>query len=92
MAAIEAAGGSACAYAAAVEDYEAAATMVESAVNDFGYVDILVHNAGIASRGRSVADTEVDELERLVRVHALSRISWRGMCCRRCAHGRAATS
>ena len=46
--------------------------MVESAVNDFGYVDILVHNAGIASRGRSVADTEVDELERLVRVHALS--------------------
>ena len=72
VAAIEAAGGSARAYAAAVEDYEAAAAMVESAVNDFGYVDILVHNAGIASRGRSVADTEVDELERLVRVHALS--------------------
>ena len=72
VAAIEAAGGSARSYAAAVEDYEAAQTMVADAVNDFGYVDILVHNAGIASRGKSVADTDVEELERLVRVHALS--------------------
>ena len=75
VAAIEAMGGSARAYAAAVEDYEAAAAMVESAVNDFGFVDILVHNAGVASRGRSVADTDVEELERLVRVHALRRAS-----------------
>jgi len=72
VAAIESGGGSARAYAAAVEDYEAAAAMVDSVVNDFGFVDILVHNAGIASRGKSVADTDVEELERLVRVHALS--------------------
>ena len=89
VAAIEAAGGSARAYAAAVEDYEAAATMVESAVNDFGYVDILVHNAGIASRGRSVADTEVDELERLVRVHALERASPGAACAAVDAHAAA---
>ena len=72
VAAIESMGGSARAYAAGVDDYEAAAAMVESAVTDFGFVDILVHNAGVASRGRSVADTDVEELERLVRVHTLS--------------------
>jgi NAD(P)-dependent dehydrogenase (short-subunit alcohol dehydrogenase family) len=46
--------------------------MVEAVVADFGFVDILVNNAGIASKGKSVLRTEPDELERLVRVHALS--------------------
>jgi NAD(P)-dependent dehydrogenase (short-subunit alcohol dehydrogenase family) len=37
---------------------------------DFGHVDILINNAGLASRGQSVADTEPAELERVVRTHA----------------------
>ena len=38
---------------------------------ELGPVDLLVHNAGIASRGQSVADTDPAELERVMRVHAL---------------------
>lgn len=36
-----------------------------------GVVGVLVANAGIASRGRSVADTDPEEVERLLRTHAL---------------------
>ncbi len=67
---ITAAGGSAKAYAASVDDAAEVATMVDAVVADFGYVDLLVCNAGIASRGRAVADTDPDEIERVVRVHA----------------------
>ena len=45
--------------------------MVTAAVADFGFVDLLVNNAGIASRGRPVADTDPEEIERLVRTHAV---------------------
>jgi NAD(P)-dependent dehydrogenase (short-subunit alcohol dehydrogenase family) len=51
VAGIVAAGGSAKAYAASVADPDACATMVEAVLADFGPVDILVCNAGIASRG-----------------------------------------
>ena len=44
--------------------------MVESVVHDFGSLSILVNNAGIASRGKAVADTDAAEIERVVRVHA----------------------
>ncbi len=37
----------------------------------FGAVDILVHNAGIASRGQLVTNTEVAEVERVWRTHVL---------------------
>lgn len=59
-------------YAAAVESFEEDAAMVEAVVRDFGSLGILVNNAGIASRGLSVADTEPRELERLLRVHAFA--------------------
>ena len=36
-----------------------------------GVIGVLVANAGIASRGRSVADTDPDEVERLLRTHAI---------------------
>ena len=45
--------------------------MVNDVVNEFGFVDILVNNGGIASRGRSVASTEPDEMERVIRTHAI---------------------
>lgn len=65
-------GRRAAVYAAAVESFEEDAAMVEAVVRDFGSIGILVNNAGIASRGLSVADTEPRELERLLRVHAFA--------------------
>ena len=62
---ITAAGGSAKAYSASVDDPSGVAAMVDAVVADFGYVDVLVCNAGIASRGRSVADTDPDGATRV---------------------------
>ena len=70
VALIEAAGGRARAYCASVEDFEEDQRMVRQIEDDLGPVGILVNNAGIASRGRMVADTEADELQRVVATHA----------------------
>src|SRR6185503_2785144 len=67
---IEALGAKARAYAASIDDWAADEAMVNAAVADFGHVDILINNAGIASRGQSVADTDPAELERVLRTHA----------------------
>lgn len=69
--AIEAIGRKAKAYQASVTDEEACATMVAAIEADFGPMSILINNAGIASRGRSVADTDPAELERVIATHAL---------------------
>ncbi len=68
---IEKLGRRARPYGAAVDDRPACERMVEEALGDFGHVDILVHNAGIASRGKTVKNTDPDELQRVVGVHAL---------------------
>lgn len=70
VAAIEAAGGTANAYAGSVDDPADCAAMVAAVVADFGGIDILVCNAGIASRGRAVADTDPEEMIRVVTTHA----------------------
>ncbi len=57
-------------FAAAVDDYEADARMVDGVLAAFGHVDVLVHSAGIASRGHAVADTDPAEIERVWRTHA----------------------
>ena len=72
VAMITASGGVAKAYAASVDDAEADAAMVAHVLEDFGFVDLLVANAGVASRGSSVADTEPGEVERLLATHAVS--------------------
>ena len=59
-------------YQASVDDLEAVTAMVAAITADFGGIDILVHSAGIASRGLSVVDTDPAEIERVWRVHALS--------------------
>jgi NAD(P)-dependent dehydrogenase (short-subunit alcohol dehydrogenase family) len=71
VARIEAMGRRAIAVQAAVEDADADAAMVDRVVDELGGLGILVHNAGVASRGRSVAKTEPDELERVVAIHAI---------------------
>ena len=63
-------GRRAGAYAASVDDHEQCEGMVRAVIADFGHVDILINNAGNASRGLTVADTDPAELERTVRTHA----------------------
>ncbi len=71
VAAIEEAGGAARAYAASVDDADAMAAMVAAITDELGPVDLLVCNAGIASRGHSVADTDPAELTRVLHTHAV---------------------
>ena len=70
VAAIHAAGGEASAFQASVDDADACATMIDAVVAEFGGLDILVCNAGIASRGNSVTDTDPAEMMRVVAAHA----------------------
>lgn len=71
VASIVAAGGVAQAYEGTVDDPESVARMVSNVVRDFGFVDILVCNAGVASKGRAVADTDPEEVVRLITTHAI---------------------
>lgn len=71
VAAIEGLGRNARAYAGSVDSIDDNQELADAVLSDFGFVDILVHNAGIASRGHSVKNTDPLELERVMRVHAL---------------------
>jgi 3-oxoacyl-[acyl-carrier protein] reductase len=71
VAEIESAGGRAVALAASVSDIEGVDALAAAAVDALGPVDLLVCNAGIASRGLLIADTEPDELARVMATHAL---------------------
>jgi NAD(P)-dependent dehydrogenase (short-subunit alcohol dehydrogenase family) len=67
---IHAASGGAVAIQGSVDDADACAAMVDAVVGEFGGLDILVCNAGIASRGNSVVDTDPAEMMRVVATHA----------------------
>jgi len=67
---ITAAGGRAKAYKGSVEVWDDDVAVVEQVTSDLGTIGILINNAGIASRGNSVADTDPAEMERVVRTHA----------------------
>ena len=66
---IRAAGGHAHAFAASVDRYEDDEQMVAAVRDELGPVDLLVNNAGVASRGLTVADTDPSEPDRLWRTH-----------------------
>jgi NAD(P)-dependent dehydrogenase (short-subunit alcohol dehydrogenase family) len=68
---IEALGRRAVAYQASIDSLEDDERMVAAVLADFGHVDVLVNNAGIASRGNSVARTDPGEVERLLASHAV---------------------
>ncbi|MCQ0003317.1 SDR family NAD(P)-dependent oxidoreductase [Actinomadura madurae] len=68
---MEAAGARGHAFRASVDDLGQCRDLAARVESELGALDILVHSAGIASRGNSVADTDPAELERVVRVHAL---------------------
>ncbi|MBC2906958.1 3-oxoacyl-ACP reductase [Streptomyces cupreus] len=65
---IRAAGGRALAHAGDVADFQQAARLVGSAVEEFGRLDILVNNAGIL-RDRMVFSMTEDEWDSVIRVH-----------------------
>jgi 3-oxoacyl-[acyl-carrier protein] reductase len=68
---IGAAGGEAFALQASVGDLDEVELLAAAAQEKLGAVDLLVLNAGIASRGATIADTDPAELHRVVSVHAL---------------------
>jgi 3-oxoacyl-[acyl-carrier protein] reductase len=68
---IEGLGRHARAYPADVGDAPVVEAMVAAVLGEFGFVDILVNNAGVASRGKPVIDTDAEEVERLLRTHAV---------------------
>ena len=72
VAAIESMGRRAVAYRASVDVAADAVGLADAVLSDFGTVDVLVANAGIASRGHMVVDTELDEVDRLMRTHVYS--------------------
>lgn len=72
VAEIEKLGRRAKAYAADVGEWEQCAAMAERALTDFGRIDILVCNAGVASRGQTVVDTDPREPDKLWKTHVYS--------------------
>jgi len=72
---ITAAGGRAIAYQASVDDAAQVEVMVAQILADFGRVDILVCNAGTASRGQSLVDTDPAEYNRMFGTHVLGAVN-----------------
>jgi NAD(P)-dependent dehydrogenase (short-subunit alcohol dehydrogenase family) len=71
VAQVEQLGRRAIAVGASVDDAEADEAMVARVVDELGGLSILVNNAGQASRGNKVSDTDPDEVQRLLATHAI---------------------
>ena len=71
---IEALGRRVLAKQADVTDNDAVESMVAEAAALFGSVDILVCNAGVASRGNHLGETEAREMQRVLDVHVFGAL------------------
>jgi NAD(P)-dependent dehydrogenase (short-subunit alcohol dehydrogenase family) len=71
---IEAAGGTAVACYASVADESGAASIIEAAMDNFGRVDVVVNNAGIAAPLEWVEDLTLEDYRRMVSVHHLGTV------------------
>jgi len=67
-------------YQAAVQNYDEDREMVERITSEMGQIGILVNNAGIASKGRTVVDTDPGEVGKLIGIHALSAHYLSALC------------
>jgi NAD(P)-dependent dehydrogenase (short-subunit alcohol dehydrogenase family) len=65
---IKAMGGEAIANADDVSDYDAAGRLIQSAIDTFGGLDVLVNNAGIL-RDRMLVNMSIDEWDAVIKVH-----------------------
>ncbi|UGT62458.1 SDR family NAD(P)-dependent oxidoreductase [Nocardia asteroides] len=74
VALIRQSGGRAASYRAAIGDDDAVAEMVTGITGDLGPVDLLVSNAGSASKGATVENTAQADFAALMRVHAFGPI------------------
>lgn len=72
VAQIEAMGRRAIAVQASVDDFEADSQMVAQVTEALGPIGILVHNAGVASRGQPIELTEPTEIQRVMATHAFA--------------------
>jgi 3-oxoacyl-[acyl-carrier protein] reductase len=68
---IAAAGGRATVHQAAVESFDDCQRLHQEVLEAYGFVDIVISNAGIASKGRSVSKTEPEEMTRLFGIHVM---------------------
>jgi NAD(P)-dependent dehydrogenase (short-subunit alcohol dehydrogenase family) len=83
---IKAAGGEAVVNGDDVADWAGAQHLIQSAVDEFGGLDVLVNNAGFV-RDRMLANTSEDEWDTVVRVHLKGHFAplrhaaayWRGL-------------
>ena len=71
---IEAAGGVAMACYASVADEAGAASIVQAAIDNFGGVDVVVNNAGIAAPLEWLEDLTLADYRRMVEVHYLGTV------------------
>jgi NAD(P)-dependent dehydrogenase (short-subunit alcohol dehydrogenase family) len=71
---ITAAGGVAIANAEDVSDWDGARRLIESAIENFGRLDVLVNNAGIL-RDRTIANMSEAEWDDVIRVHLRGTVS-----------------
>ena len=69
--AIQAMGRRAVAVCGSVDVLGDVRAVAEASIAALGPIDILVNNAGIASRGNTVAKTDPEEVERVIRTHAI---------------------
>jgi 3-oxoacyl-[acyl-carrier protein] reductase len=72
VAEVRSGGGRALAIQASVSDQADVDRLADVALAEFGVVDLLVANAGIASRGLSIADTDPSEVVRVMATHTFS--------------------
>ncbi len=83
---ITAAGGEAVANGSNIADWNEAAGLVQTAVDTFGGLDVLVNNAGIV-RDRMMANTSEEEFDAVIAVHLKGHFAtmrhaasyWRGL-------------
>jgi len=83
---ITAAGGEAVANGCNIADWDQAAALVQTAVDTFGGLDVLVNNAGIV-RDRMMANTSEEEFDAVIAVHLKGHFAamrhaasyWRGL-------------
>ena len=61
-------GGEAVANGDDVSDYEGAGRLIQSAIDTFGTIDVLVNNAGIL-RDRMLVNMTIDEWDAVIKVH-----------------------